>query len=604
MGVWTATTFEDLYNMACWVKAGDDQNLVRIIPDFGLDNIVFGWIVDTDYFQNVIVPNDVMEIKFADWDPDIEGNEVMLTTWNGDITFWHNTGTAFVPVWEAMNNPFAEVIVPDPPYSCDIGNIDNDDLSDVVFAYDNFLYHYEWNGNTWIQEDTLIVFSERIPMGIQCKDLDNDGDSDFLLKSDRPCQWWSYDVIENQSSTSEVNFGEPQQLPTWLNDQVAVDMTGDGIVEILHAYGYSSKTSETSFDWGEHLWFCMDDVEFFGDIDEYDHMQFGKRINYYETPGTHTVFVSGRINESGFVTTDWAGDIPLNNDPEAYQHCRGMYYEDLDDDDDKDLVYLVSEGELIVLKNEGSNSQPVWVNDSSIFPFDSPAEATLFILQDLNRDNAKDIILRVGEFYNVYQGERNSATPEWNRNVGWEQRLPEIGYQPFGLGDVDNDHDAEILIFSNEECSFYNNIGVEESPYWIFVPDALPVSERVWCWPVFYDFDGDGRDDIALSNKVFLSRNNVGVKSEDILPLSFDVNVNPNPFNAYTTIKLDLPVNGILKVKVFDLLGREVQTLYSGKSIAGIKELSFNSGDVPSGSYWLKVESPSGTISKRIVVLK
>jgi hypothetical protein len=50
----------------------------------------------------------------------------------------------------------------------------------------------------------------------------------------------------------------------------------------------------------------------------------------------------------------------------------------------------------------------------------------------------------------------------------------------------------------------------------------------------------------------------------------------PNPFNPATTIRYDLPFESIVKLEIFDLMGRKVVTLVDGKQAAGFRAIHWN----------------------------
>ena len=54
----------------------------------------------------------------------------------------------------------------------------------------------------------------------------------------------------------------------------------------------------------------------------------------------------------------------------------------------------------------------------------------------------------------------------------------------------------------------------------------------------------------------------------------------PNPFNPSTNIRYEIPKNGFVKLVVFDILGREVQTLVNEKQNAGTYEVTFNAREL------------------------
>lgn len=83
----------------------------------------------------------------------------------------------------------------------------------------------------------------------------------------------------------------------------------------------------------------------------------------------------------------------------------------------------------------------------------------------------------------------------------------------------------------------------------------------------------------------------------------------PNPFNATTRLTYTIPVAGEVRVSVYDLLGREVALLDQGQRSAGQHSVSWNSdrpsdGTLPSGSYFIRLQSETGVQVQRVVLLK
>jgi aminopeptidase N len=96
------------------------------------------------------------------------------------------------------------------------------------------------------------------------------------------------------------------------------------------------------------------------------------------------------------------------------------------------------------------------------------------------------------------------------------------------------------------------------------------------------------------------------------LPHSFVLYQNyPNPFNLATVIRYYLPATGIVGLKVYDLLGREVVALVNEEELAGFHEFSFDAERLTSGVYFysLRVTSATETTSafvdtKKMLLLK
>ncbi len=78
----------------------------------------------------------------------------------------------------------------------------------------------------------------------------------------------------------------------------------------------------------------------------------------------------------------------------------------------------------------------------------------------------------------------------------------------------------------------------------------------------------------------------------------------PNPFNPVTTIKFEIPFSQKIELKVFDMLGREVKTLFSGIAPAGVMAIDFKADDLPSGMYVYTISAGNFTASKKLMLLK
>jgi N-acetylneuraminic acid mutarotase len=89
------------------------------------------------------------------------------------------------------------------------------------------------------------------------------------------------------------------------------------------------------------------------------------------------------------------------------------------------------------------------------------------------------------------------------------------------------------------------------------------------------------------------------------LPGEFLLNQNyPNPFNPSTTIRFDLPEPGEVTLKVFTLLGEEVETLISRRMHAGQHQVLWNGGNHSAGIYLIRLEAGGFVQSRKMIVMK
>jgi hypothetical protein len=78
----------------------------------------------------------------------------------------------------------------------------------------------------------------------------------------------------------------------------------------------------------------------------------------------------------------------------------------------------------------------------------------------------------------------------------------------------------------------------------------------------------------------------------------------PNPFNPLTTLSYQLPEAGYVTLKVYDMLGNELETLVNAVKPAGVHEVNFNSGNLSSGLYLYKMNSGNFEKTRKMLLVK
>lgn len=90
-----------------------------------------------------------------------------------------------------------------------------------------------------------------------------------------------------------------------------------------------------------------------------------------------------------------------------------------------------------------------------------------------------------------------------------------------------------------------------------------------------------------------------------IVPEQFELTQNyPNPFNPATSIEFSVPEKGQVKLAVFDLLGREVETLVDDVLLPGTHRARFDGARLASGTYFYRLQSGAFVETKKMVLLK
>lgn len=90
-----------------------------------------------------------------------------------------------------------------------------------------------------------------------------------------------------------------------------------------------------------------------------------------------------------------------------------------------------------------------------------------------------------------------------------------------------------------------------------------------------------------------------------LLPADWNLYQNyPNPFNPATNIKYTVAKAGVVKLKVFDITGREIKTLVDEVKNPGSYEVNFNALNLTSGVYFYRLASEGVVLTKKMVLIK
>ena len=103
--------------------------------------------------------------------------------------------------------------------------------------------------------------------------------------------------------------------------------------------------------------------------------------------------------------------------------------------------------------------------------------------------------------------------------------------------------------------------------------------------------DGEGGEEVSIEN--------------DGAPEVFRLNQNyPNPFNPSTSISFTIPATGITSLKVYSLLGQEVETLVNEMLVAGSYTINLDASGLTSGVYIYRLTTGANTITRKMTLIK
>lgn len=78
----------------------------------------------------------------------------------------------------------------------------------------------------------------------------------------------------------------------------------------------------------------------------------------------------------------------------------------------------------------------------------------------------------------------------------------------------------------------------------------------------------------------------------------------PNPPNLTTTIRYELSMESFVSLKVFNILGEEIATLVEEHKQAGHHQILWNATDVPSGTYFYRLQAGDFVETKKMLLVK
>ena len=95
------------------------------------------------------------------------------------------------------------------------------------------------------------------------------------------------------------------------------------------------------------------------------------------------------------------------------------------------------------------------------------------------------------------------------------------------------------------------------------------------------------------------------VEGNDLLPSVLTLEQNyPNPFNPTTTIRFFLPRADHTTLRIFNILGQELTTLFSQDLIPGYHSVEWNASEYSSGIYFYQIQSNSSILTKKLLRIK
>lgn len=138
---------------------------------------------------------------------------------------------------------------------------------------------------------------------------------------------------------------------------------------------------------------------------------------------------------------------------------------------------------------------------------------------------------------------------------------------------------------------------------WTSLSSGIPANTRVWSLSVSSNgiFAGTDKGVWMLPLSEIITK----VKNITKLPKNFTLEQNyPNPFNPTTVIRYQLPENGRVTLKIYDVLGREINTLVNEVKIPGNYTVQFDGSKLSSGVYFYQIQTENFRSVKKMLLIK
>jgi hypothetical protein len=156
------------------------------------------------------------------------------------------------------------------------------------------------------------------------------------------------------------------------------------------------------------------------------------------------------------------------------------------------------------------------------------------------------------------------------------------------------------------------NLGPFEFRFGAMYPGADTVNDGIAYLNNEFPF-GTNHFSVLLDHPISVSNNWFGHPTgpdaveqiKNIIPDKFKLEQNyPNPFNPSTKIRYSIPENSFVSLRVFNLLGEEIETLVNGEQSAGVYEATLDASHLTSGVYIYTLKTKNFTFSKKMILVR
>jgi len=197
---------------------------------------------------------------------------------------------------------------------------------------------------------------------------------------------------------------------------------------------------------------------------------------------------------------------------------------------------------------------------------------------------------------------------------------PAVGTSVTDLNnDINTDpgFDAAVAGHINEVIQYIQEISTNkiDENTWHFLPESGNLYPPAWPLPENLAYSNAslqnaGTDGFAIGDLNWFPEQKAqwltGVEKVDHqVPGDYELSDNyPNPFNPSTKINFALPSQGMVSLKVFNVLGQEVRSLVNEELNAGSYTYDFDASNLSSGIYFYTLSTNNFSVTKKMMLMK
>jgi hypothetical protein len=239
----------------------------------------------------------------------------------------------------------------------------------------------------------------------------------------------------------------------------------------------------------------------------------------------------------------------------------------------------------------------------SAYPFLTNVQARNIILETSANSSSPDN--NIG--YGLISAERAVSFPNLSDTSG-NYRINKIFFAANGISNAYMNYSLDSINYNTQNLSYDGNLKYS------FIVPQLANGQEFYFYYTYRDTTGaairepsTGFYNFQYGQKDTITSILTGVtgKNTGSLPAKYSLSQNyPNPFNPGTNISYSIPISGNVSLKIYNILGQKVATVFQGFREAGNYTVNFNALKLASGVYFYRLQAGQFVGVKKMILCK